>query len=109
MSSIESANVAVKKVMLMASHVTAKDDEIDDKHHGIYQHFTSKEKLELGKRAAKLGILSTVRYFTAKSGEERTLLYLLGRKNICANQWRSDEDPSKMNCQVKSEGGHYWI
>ena len=37
------------------------------------QHFTSKEKLELGKRAAELEISSTVRYFTTKSGEERTL------------------------------------
>ena len=33
----------------------------------------SKEKLELGKRAAKLGIISTIRYFTARPGEERTL------------------------------------
>ena len=73
MSSIELANVAVKRVMLTASCVTAEDDEIDDKHHGTYQHFTSKEKLELGKRAAELGISSTVRYFTTKSGEERTL------------------------------------
>ena len=73
-SLIESANVAVKKAMLMASHVTAESDEIDDyKHHGTYQHFTSKEKLELGKRAAELGIPSTVCYFTAKPGEERTL------------------------------------
>ena len=30
MSSIESVNVAVKKVMLMASCVTTEDDEIDD-------------------------------------------------------------------------------
>ena len=71
MSLIESTNVAVKKVMLTASCVT-KDDEID-KRRETYQHFTSKEKLGLGKRAAKLGISSTVRYFTVKSGEERTL------------------------------------
>ena len=64
--SIESANVAVKKAMLVASHVTAEGDEIDDyKRCGTYQHFTSKEKLELGKRAAELGISSTVCYFTA--------------------------------------------
>ena len=37
-SSIESANVAVKKAMLMASHLTAEGDEIDDyKRHGTYQ------------------------------------------------------------------------
>ena len=73
-SSIESANLAVKKAMLVASCVTTEGDEIDDyKHFGTYQHFTSKEKLELGKRAAELGISSTVCYFTAKPGEERTL------------------------------------
>ena len=45
MSSIESANVAVKKVMLTALHVT-EDDEIDGcKRRGTYQHFTSKERL----------------------------------------------------------------
>ena len=37
MSSTELANVAVKEVMLTASCVTAEDDEIDDKHRGIYQ------------------------------------------------------------------------
>ncbi len=37
MSLIELANVAVKKVMLMALRVTAEDDEIDDKRHGTYQ------------------------------------------------------------------------
>ena len=43
-SSIESANVAVKKAMLTASRVTAEGDEIDDyKCRGIYQYFTSKE------------------------------------------------------------------
>ena len=35
-----------------------------------HQHFTSKEKLEPGKRAAELGISSTIRYFTAKPGDE---------------------------------------
>ena len=49
-SSIESANFAVKKAMLTAPRLTAEDDETDDyKHRGTYQHFTSKEKLELGK------------------------------------------------------------
>ena len=43
MSSIESANVAVKKVMLTALRVTAKDDKINDECHGTYQHFTSKD------------------------------------------------------------------
>ena len=32
MLSIESANVSVKKVMMMGSCVTAQDNEIDDKH-----------------------------------------------------------------------------
>ena len=73
MSSIESADVAVKKVMLTASCVTG-DDKIDGcKRQGTYQHFSSRERLELGKRAAELGITSTIRYFTTKSGEERTL------------------------------------
>ena len=62
-SSIESANVAVKKAMLTASCVTAEGNEIDDyKHRGTYQHFISKEKLELSKRAAELGISSIVHY-----------------------------------------------
>ena len=43
MSSIESANVAVKKVMLTASCVTSKDDEIDDKRRVTYQHLTAKK------------------------------------------------------------------
>ena len=89
-SSIKSANLAVKKAMLMTLHVTAEGDEINDyMSRGTYQHFTSKEKLKLGKRAAKLGISSTVRYFTAKPGKERTLSpsirYLLGKENIWAS------------------------
>ena len=73
MSSIESANVAVEKVMLTTSCVT-EDDEMDDcKHRGTYQQFTSKEKLELGKRAAKFEITSMIHYFIARPGEERTL------------------------------------
>ena len=73
-SSKESTNVAVIKAMLMASLVTTEGDKIDDyKRCGTYQHFTSKEKLKLGKRTAELGISSTVCYFTAKPGEERTL------------------------------------
>ena len=62
-SLIKSANLAVKRAMLTASRVTADGDEIDDyKRCGTYQHFTSKEKLELSKRAAELGISSIVRY-----------------------------------------------
>ena len=62
------------KAMLIAPRVTVEGDEIDDyKRRGTYQHFTSREKLELGKRAGKLEISSTVRYFTTKPGEERTV------------------------------------
>ena len=109
MSSIESANMAVKKVMLTASRVTAKDDEIDDKRRGTYQYFTSKEKLGLGKRAAKLGISSTVRYFTTKSGEERTLspstLFAWKEKYLRKlKQRRSDEDPSINELPSKKRG-----
>ena len=52
MSSIESANVVVKKVMLIASCVTENDTIDSCKRQGTYQHFTSKERLELGKRIA---------------------------------------------------------
>ena len=109
MSSIESANVAVKKVMLIASRVTTKDDEIDDKRHGTYQHFTSKEKLGLGKRAAELGISSTVHYFTAKSGEERTLspstLFAWKEKYLRKlKQRHSDENPSINELPNKKRG-----
>ena len=109
MSSIESANVAVKKVMLTASRVT-EDDEIDGcKRRGTYQHFTSKERLELGKRAAELGIKSTVRYFTTKPGEERTLspstLFAWKEKYWYElKQRRSDEDPSVNELPSKKRG-----
>ena len=109
MSSIESANVAVKKVMLTASCVM-EDDEIDGcKRRGTYQHFTSKERLELGKRAAELGTKSTVRYFTIKSGEERTLspstLFAWKEKYLYElKQRRSDEDPSENELPSKKRG-----
>ena len=100
--------------MLTASRVTAEDDEIDDKRRGTYQHFTSKEKLGLDKRAAELGI-STVRYLTAKSGEERTglspsTLFAWKEKYLRElKQRRSDEDPSINELPSKKEGGYYWI
>ena len=96
--------------MLTASCVTTEDDEIDDcRRRGTYQHFTSKEKLELGKRAAKLGITSTVRYFTAKSGEERTLspstLFAWKGKYLHKlKQRHSDKDPSVNELPNKKRG-----
>ena len=35
-----------------------------------YQHFTDKERVELGKRASEHGITSTIHYFVAKPGEQ---------------------------------------
>ena len=106
MSSIESANVAVKKVMLTASCVT-EDDEIDGcKHRATHQNFTSKDRLELGKR---VGIKSTVRYFTTKSGEERTLspstLFAWKGKYLYElKQRHSDKDPSRNELPSKKRG-----
>ena len=109
MSSIESANVVVKKVMLTALRVMG-DDEIDGcKCRGTYQHFSSKERLELGKRAAELGIKSTVRYFAIKSGEERTLsprtlFAWKGKYLYQLKQRRLDEDPSINELPNKKQG-----
>ena len=108
-SSIEPVNFSVKNAMLMAPRVTAEDDEIDVKRRGTYQHFTSKEKLELGKRAAKLGISSTVCYFTAKPGEERTLspstLFAWKGKYLDqVKQRSSDEDSNKNKLPSKKRG-----
>ena len=109
MSLIESANVAVKKLLLIPSRVT-EDDKIDGcKHRATYQHFTSKEMLELGKRAAEIGIKSTVRYFTTKSGEERTLspntLFAWKEKYLYElKQRHSDKDPSVNELPSKKRG-----
>ena len=109
MPSIESANVTVYKVMLTASRVT-EDDEIGCcKRRETCQHFTSKERLKLGKRAAELGIKSMVRYFTTKSGEERTLLpstlFAWKEKYLYEfKQRHSDEDPYVNGLPNKKRG-----
>ena len=97
-SSIESANVAVIKAMLTASLVTMEGDKIDDyKRCDIYQQ----KKLKLGKRTAELGISSTVRYFTAKPGEERTLspstLFAWKGKYLDKLKQRSSDEDSNIN------------
>ena len=76
MSSIEAANTAVRHVMMKAPKVKESEElDCDEEivRRGKYQHFTDKERLELGKRASEHGITSTIRYFVAKPGEERNL------------------------------------
>ena len=76
MSSIEAANAAVRHVMMKAPKVKENEEMNCDEEvvrRGKYQHFTDKEKLELGKRASEYGITSTIRYFVARPGEERNL------------------------------------
>ena len=61
--------------------------------------FYQQRKVRTGKRAAELGIKSTARYFTTKSGEERTrspnTLFAWKEKYLYELKQRcSDEDPS---------------
>ena len=76
MSSIESANAALREVMMKAPKVKESEEMDSDEQivrRGKYQHFTDVEKLALGKRAYDHGITSTIRYFVASPGEERYL------------------------------------
>ena len=70
--------------------------------------------LELGKRAAELGISSTVCYFTAKPSEKRALspsmLFAWKGKYLDKLKQRSSDEDSNINeLPSKSEGGHYYL
>ena len=76
-SAIHAANKAVRVTLLdtESPSVTEADGGNDGatKCRGNYQFFSPKEKAELGKRAAKYGITSTIRYFVRIDHQERSL------------------------------------
>lgn len=74
-SSIEAVNKVVRvKMMENASGIEPHEGEGSDKKlRGNYQFFSPKEKAEFGKRAAELGITSTIRYFAKVDTKQRQL------------------------------------
>ena len=66
-SSIEAANKAVRAQMMENARAIEPhkgENSSDKKLQGNYQFFNPKEKADLGRRAAELGITSTIRYFS---------------------------------------------
>ena len=56
--------------------------------HGPYDHFTPEEKVQIGKRAAKHGVMATICYFSKVYPSLKEVVYAHGRKSIF---WKSPE------------------
>ena len=61
---IEAANTAIIDIVSLETTVSTLDgsEASGKKEQGSYEQFTPKEKLQMGKRAAEHGMVSTIRY-----------------------------------------------